>query len=152
MHKTCLWWRKNTPTARVFFGGDNDSFVHACNFLFLNEDNNEFTSFSWSDMGQNIMTNNKLSIHIETGDIFYNDFNTKETFYNFLLAQQGGSKQFMPKRISYHYSFEKYMGNYLPSLSIDEIEKLVCCQIKTLNTCCISLMIGLNFGEQKKMC
>ena len=70
------------------------------------------------------MTNNSLLIHIESRDIFYNDFNTKRNFYNFLLAQQNESKQFIPKRISYHYSFEKYMRNYLPSFSIHEIEKL----------------------------
>ena len=90
----------------------------------LSEDNNEFVSFLWSDMGQNIMTNNILSIHIETGDIFYNDFNTKENLYNFLLTQQGEIKQFIPKRISYHYSFEKYTHSYFSSFSLEEIHKL----------------------------
>ena len=75
-------------------------------------------------MGQNIMTNNSLSKHVETGDIFYSDFNTKESFYNFLLAQQDESKQYIPKRISYHCSFEKYTRNYLPSFSLEEIDKL----------------------------
>ena len=28
------------------------------------------------------MTNNSLSIYTESEDIFYNDFNTKENFYN----------------------------------------------------------------------
>ena len=46
------------------------------------------------------MANNSLSIHIESGDIFYNDFNTKENLYNFLPAQQDESKQFIPKKIS----------------------------------------------------
>ena len=67
------------------------------------------------------MTNNSLSIHVESGDIFYNDFNTKENFYNFLLAQQDESKQFIPRRISYHYSFET--RSYLPSFSPEEIDK-----------------------------
>ena len=84
----------------------------------LSEDNNEFASFLWSNMGQNIMTNNSLLIHIETGDIFYNDFNTKGNFYNFLLAQQDELKQFIPKRIFYHYSFEKYTRSYLPLFSL----------------------------------
>ena len=74
--------------------------------------------------GQNIMTNNSFSIHIKTGGIFYNEFNTKEIFYNFLLAQQGELKQFIPKRISYHYSFEKYTRSYLPWFSLEEIDKL----------------------------
>ena len=64
-----------------------------------------------------------LYIHVESRDIFYNDFNTKENFYNFLLAQQDKSKQFIPKRISYHYNFEKYIRSYLPSFSIKKIDK-----------------------------
>ena len=88
------------PQVEFFFGGDNDNFVHACNFLSLDEDNIELISFLCSDTGQNIMTNNSLSIHIESGDIFYNDSNIKENFYNFLVAHQDESKQFIPKKIS----------------------------------------------------
>ena len=69
------------------------------------------------------MTNNSFSIHIEIGDIFYNDFNTKENFNSFLLAQQDELKQLIPKRISYHYSFEKYTRSYLPSFSLEEIDR-----------------------------
>ena len=105
----------------VYFYGDNDNFAQACNFLFLNENSNEFVSFLFSDIGQNIMTNNSLLIHMETGDIFYNDFNTKESFHNFLLVQQDESKQFFPKRVSYHYSFEKSTLSYLSSFSLEEI-------------------------------
>ena len=114
---------KSSLSLKFFFGFENNNFVHACKFLLLNEDSNEFISFLCSDMGQNIMTNNRLSIHVESGDIFYNDFNTQKKFYNFLLPQQDESKQFMPKRISYHYSFEKYVCSYLLSFSIEEIDK-----------------------------
>ena len=69
------------------------------------------------------MTNNSLLIHVQSRDIFYIDFNIGENFYNFLLAQQDESKQFIPKRISYHYSFEKYTRNCLPSLLLEEIDK-----------------------------
>ena len=68
------------------------------------------------------MTNNSLSIHIESGNTFYQNFNTNENFYNFLLAQQDGTKRIIPKRIAYHHSFEKYIKNYLPSFSIDKVE------------------------------
>ena len=71
-----------------FYGGDNESFVRACNFLSPNEDNNEFVSFLCSDRSQNIMANNNLSIHIESGNIFFQNFNTNENFYSCLLAQQ----------------------------------------------------------------
>ena len=46
-----------------FCGEDNDNFIRSCNFLSINEDNNEFVSFLCSDRFQNIMTNNSLSIH-----------------------------------------------------------------------------------------
>ena len=70
------------------------------------------------------MISNGFSIHVETGDIFHNDFNIKEHFYNFLPTQKDESKQFTPKVISHHYSFEKYTRSYLPSFSLEEIDKL----------------------------
>ena len=69
------------------------------------------------------MTNKSLSIHVESRYIFYQNFNTNETFYSFLLAQQDETKSVVPKRISYSYSFEKYIQSYLPSFSIDDAEK-----------------------------
>ena len=92
--------------------------------MFLSENNNEFVSFLCSDMEQNVMTNNSLSIHIETGDTCYKAFNTKESFYNFLLATQDELKHFIPKRISYHYKFEKCTCSYLPSFSLEKIDQL----------------------------
>ena len=47
------------------------------------------------------MTNNSLSIHIESGDIFYQNFNANENFYNFLPAQQDDQTATVPKQISY---------------------------------------------------
>ena len=40
------------------------------------------------------------------------------------MAQQGEAKAIIPKPIAYHYSFEKNVKDYLPSLSGDDIEKL----------------------------
>ena len=34
-----------------FYGGDNGNFIRACDFLSLNEDNNEFVSFLCSETG-----------------------------------------------------------------------------------------------------
>ena len=69
------------------------------------------------------MTNNSLSNHIESGNIFYKIFNTNENFYSFFLAQQDETKKIIPKRIAYHHSFEKYFKSYLRSFSIEEVEK-----------------------------
>ena len=106
------------------YGGDNDNFVQTCNFFSLNEDSNEFISFLCSDYGKNMMTNNSPSIHIESGNIFYQNFNTNKYFYSYLLAQQDEAKAIIPKRVECHYSFEKCIKNYLPSFSVDDVEKI----------------------------
>ena len=46
------------------------------------------------------MTNNSLSIHIESGDIFYQNFNTGENFYNFILSKYEDQTAPVPKRFS----------------------------------------------------
>ena len=94
-----------------FYGGEHllGNFKRACNFLLLSDENIGFVDFICSGRGQNIMTNNSLSIHVESASIFYQNFNTNESFYIFLLAQQDETKSIVPKRISYSYSFEKYI-------------------------------------------
>ena len=89
----------------------------------MDENNDEFVSFLALDRGQNIMTNNSLLIHIENGNIFYQNFNTNENFYSFLLAQQDETKAIIPKRFVYHHSFEEYINKFLPSFNIDDAEK-----------------------------
>ena len=76
-----------------------------------------------SDEGRRLMTQNKLSIHVETGDIFYNNHNTEENFYNFLLLQQNGEAAEVPKKFSYSNSFEKYITEFLQKFSVDDQEK-----------------------------
>ena len=75
------------------------------------------------DMGQNMMTDNGLSIYIESRNIFYDNFSTNESFFNFLLVQQDQTKQFIPKHISHYHSFERYMKQLLPAFSVEESEK-----------------------------
>ena len=69
------------------------------------------------------MKNNSLSIYVESANIFYQNFNTNENFYSFLLVQQDETKSIVPKRLYYSYSFEKYIQSYLPSFSRDDLEK-----------------------------
>ena len=101
------------PQLEFFFSGENDNFLNACNFIGLNKDNNKFVSLLCSDMGQNILTNNSVLIQVESRNIFYNNFNTNENFYNCLLPQQDETKQFIPKCILYNHSFERYMKQFL---------------------------------------
>ena len=52
------------------------------------------------------MTSNKLSMHADTGDNFYENHNTGESFYNFLIAQQNEEAAFIAKEFSYKKQFQ----------------------------------------------
>ena len=92
------------PELDFFYGGSNKNFFQACNFLSPNI--REFIAFFISDIEQNMMKNNSLSIHIDSQNIFYQNSNTNENFYSFLLAQQAEKKVTISKCFCYHYSFE----------------------------------------------
>ena len=106
-----------------FYGGQSEQFVQALEFIGLSPINREFAAFLLSDLDLKIMTQNKLSIHVESGGIFYDNHNTGENFYNFLLSQQNDEAAYVPKKISYRNSFEAYIGSFLQSFSIDDQEK-----------------------------
>ena len=69
------------------------------------------------------MTQNKLSIHVELGEIFCDNHNTGENFYSFLLSQQNDEAAYVPKKFSYRNSFEAYSSSFLQSFCIDDQEK-----------------------------
>ena len=54
--------------------------MKALEFIGLSTINTEFSAFLLSDLGRKIMTQNKLSIHVESGDMFYDNHNTGENF------------------------------------------------------------------------
>ena len=106
-----------------FYGGESKKFVNALEFNGLSPIIREFSAFLLSDLGKKTMTQNKLSIHVESGDIFYDNHNTGENFYNFLLSKQNDEAAYVPKKRSYKNSFEAYIGSFLQSFSFDDQEK-----------------------------
>ena len=92
-----------------FYGGDSQQFLDALEFIGLRPINREFAAFLLSDLGRQTMTQNKLSIHVESGDMFY--------CLNKMM------KQHMFLKFSYNNSFEKYTTTFLQAFSIDDQEK-----------------------------
>ena len=88
-----------------------------------------------------VITQNKLLIHVESGDIFYENHNTGKNFCNFLLAQQNGDAAFIPKKIAYRNTFKTYISQFLPSFSLDDIDKYKLMLLRTQNICFIVSMI-----------
>ena len=106
-----------------FYGRESQTFVDALEFIGLSPIDREFGAFLLSDLGRQKMKQNKLRIHVESGDIFYDNHNTGENFYSFLLSQQNDEAAYVPKKFSYRNSFETYISSFLQAFSIDDQEK-----------------------------
>ena len=65
---------------KFFYGGKNDDFLTKLKLLGLNGDMQKFGEFLTSDYCARTLRENKLTIHIETDSIYYENFNTNESF------------------------------------------------------------------------
>ena len=52
-----------------FYGGESKKLVYALEFIGLSPINREFAAFLLSDLGRQTMTQNKISIHVKSGDL-----------------------------------------------------------------------------------
>ena len=58
----------------------------------LSTDNLEFLDFLQSEIFKKILPTNKLKIHAETGNIYYDNNDTSKSIFNFFLKQQDPTK------------------------------------------------------------
>ena len=90
--------------------------------LGIDGDKSEFIDFLCSPKGEEIMQENSLSIHLKTGNIFYDNFNTQESFYDFLLNQQDENKEIIKKKLC-SASFKRYLHQLLQNSDSSTIDK-----------------------------
>ena len=77
-----------------FYGRDtNQKCCINCEMLSIDGDMTDFINILCSPKGEELLHENSISIHLETGNIFYDNFNTQESFYDFLLNQQNENKK-----------------------------------------------------------
>ena len=99
------------------------TFFLMCSRLGLNKVNKNFIDFLSSNIGSQIFRENMLSIHIETRNIFYDNYNTNESIYNFLLYQQDKIKQVIHATLTYKDSFSNYLKYFLDDVDNETVEK-----------------------------
>ena len=56
---------------------------------------------------------NKLKIHLDTGNIYYDNTETNESICGFLLAQEDDTKKFIDLEFIYSGSYGSYFNEYL---------------------------------------
>ena len=70
-----------------FNGGANEKFSNIIRTLDSSSDTLEFLDLLQGKICKKILEDNKFKIHIETGNIFYDNHDTNESIHNFILAQ-----------------------------------------------------------------
>ena len=58
-------------------------------------------------------------IYIHTGNLYYENLNTSESLYNFLLNQQDQKKKLIDASISYGGSFSEYLTEFLQGVDAE---------------------------------
>ena len=103
----------------LYFEGENSNFFQ----LDLNKDNENFIEYLPSEIGSQICRENILSMHIETGNIFYDNYNTNESIYSFLFNQPDGTEQITHATLTYKDYFSNYLKYFLDDIDNETVEK-----------------------------
>ena len=106
-----------------YFGGKNCNFFLMCSQLGLNKDNENFIDFLSSDIGLQIFRENMFSIYIETGNIFYDHYNTNESIYSFLLNQHDETKQIIHVTVIDKDCFSNYLKYFLDDVDNKTVKR-----------------------------
>ena len=107
----------------------------------LSTDSIEFLEFLQSDFCQEIFIQNKLKIHIETGNIFFNNLDTNESIYGFFQQQENQSKAKINFELSFTDSYEDYFDLLVQAFKGNKYQKYDVLTNKNSNIYFINLMI-----------
>ena len=82
-----------------------DSFVKIYG---LTNENIQFVDFLQSGYCKEILQSNNLKIHVETGNIYYNDTDTNESIFDFMKNQQNISKGIINSDLKFDGTYKNH--------------------------------------------
>ena len=91
-----------------FQGGENSKFNSFMNNFGLTEENRKFIEFLQSEYCRKIFESNNLKIHIETGNIYYQDRDTSESIFHFIQNQQNITRGLIKKDFKFSSDYKDY--------------------------------------------
>ena len=90
----------------------------------LSTDNLEVLDFLQSENCKKILTTNKLKIHVETGNIYYDNNDTSKSIFDFFLKQQDPTKGIIDHDFVYSSSHNYYFQWLIDGFDSQEKTKL----------------------------
>ena len=91
-----------------FKGGNNENFSNIIRGIDSGSDTIDFINFLQSNVCKKILEDNKLKIHIETGNIYYDNNDTNESIHNFIIAQTNP----ISGEIDHSFTFDRDYATY----------------------------------------
>ena len=91
-----------------FTGGVNPKFDSFVKRYGLANENIQFVDFLQSDYCKEILQSNDFQIHVETGNIYYNDTDTNESIFDFMKNQQNTSKGIVNTNLKFDRTYKNY--------------------------------------------
>ena len=91
-----------------FKGGNNEKFADIIRGINSSSDTNEFLNFLQSNICQKLLEDNKLKIHTETGNIYYDNNDTNESIHSFILAQANPISGEIDHAFTFHRNYTTY--------------------------------------------
>ena len=91
-----------------FTGGENSKFNSFVKRFGLTTENMDFIDLLQSEYCKEILQQNDLKIHIETGNIYYDDKDTNESIFEFIQNQQNNSKGIIRNDFKFDGNYKDY--------------------------------------------
>ena len=88
----------------------------------LSKSSEEFLEYLASKYGRDVLQKNKLKLHLESGEIYWDNINNGESLCNFLRAQEDVSKKFLNLDINFSGNLEYYIREILDGVLDDKID------------------------------
>lgn len=89
----------------------------------LNEYNSNFLKYLTTENAKNVFVKNDKKIHMEMGNIYYQNVNMRERIYDFLAAQEDQTKKLMLFKIDPTIDFSNYLTEIVhPTIKNDEYD------------------------------
>ena len=96
-----------------FKGGNNENFSDIIRGIDSGGDTIAFINVLQSNVGKKILEDNKLKIHIETGNIYYDNNDTNESIHNLIAAQTNP----ISGEIDHSFTFDRDYATYFQWLT-----------------------------------
>ena len=91
-----------------FKGGNDEKFADIIRGINSSSDTNEFLNFLQSNICKKLLEDNKLKIHTETGNIYYDNNDTNESIHSFILAQANPISGEIDHALTFDHNYTTY--------------------------------------------